>query len=206
MLSIKRNMIAIALGLALASPLAIAQSTNATAKGNSSKPTPAAQASTTATDAVSARTTARESRASTAASTSTNMSDEAKSPPGKGNWWQDADTDGDGKISTAESAANAGLQSRFSTIDANHDGYVTNEEYRKFYTSTASQGETHATAHSAVVTRDLWSKLDVNADGKISVTESAANAGVSASFAVMDSNGDGLVTQAEYTAYAKAHR
>lgn len=198
MLSVNRTIIAIALATALAAPVAIADPDNATAKGNS------ADATASASDAVSKRTTDRESRTNTVAST--NMSEEAKSPPGKGNWWSDADTDGDGKISTAESAANAGLQSRFTMIDGNHDGYVTNEEYRKFYASTASQGETHAAAHSAVVTRDLWNKLDVNSDGKISVTESAANVGVSASFAVMDSNGDGLITQAENTAYAKAHR
>ena len=206
MLSINQKIIALALATALGSPLALAQSSSAF----TNKPV---TANAPASDAISTRTTARESTghvatgANMAANTSTNtQATEAKDPPGKGNWWNDADTNGDGKISLEESAANAGLQSRFSVADTNHDGFVTNEEYRQLYTSNASQGEVHAAAHSAVVTRALWGQLDANSDAKISVAEAAANADVSASFSAMDGNGDGFVTRAEYTAYARAHK
>lgn len=128
----------------------------------------------------------------------------ASTSAGKGNWWQDADTDGDGKLSSTEANANAGLASRFAAIDANHDGFVTSDEYRVFYVANASQGEQHAAAHSAVVTRDVWVTLDVDADSRISLAEAARNADLSASFELMDSNNDGFVTQAEYSDYIKA--
>ena len=202
MLSINQKIIALALATALGSPLALAQSSSAF----TSKPV---TANAPASDAISTRTTAREStgHVATGANMAANtQATEAKYPPGKDHWWNDADSNGDGKISLEESAANAGLQSRFTVADTNHDGFVTNEEYRQFYTSNASQGEVHAAAHSAVVTRALWGQLDANSDAKISVAEAAANADVSASFSAMDGNGDGFVTQAEYTAYARAHK
>src|SRR6185503_9332036 len=124
----------------------------------------------------------------------------------KGNWWTDADTNGDGKISTAEATANAGLSSRFGIVDTNKDGFVTTEEYRTFYTGTASQGETHAAAHSSVVTRDVWTRLDADTNGKISAKEAAADTNISGSFALMDADHDGFVTQEEYVTYKKAHK
>lgn len=126
--------------------------------------------------------------------------------PGSGNWWQNADSDGDGKLSATEANANAGLSSRFATIDVNKDGFVTSDEYRTFYTNNASQGELNAAAHSAVVTRDVWVRLDVDADSRISLAEAASNTRLIASFATMDSNSDGFVTQTEYTAYTKDTR
>lgn len=191
-------------------------------------PTLPTQASPTASDAISDRTAAAEDRkdstdTTTTTTTTTDASKNAGSTtlrntasaaqdsmsasnPGKGNWWKDADTDGDGKLSAAEANANAGLSSRFATIDTDKDGFVTTEEYRTFYTANASQGEQHAAAHSAVVTRDVWVKLDADADSRISLAEAAANPDLSASFSTMDSNSDGFVTQAEYQAYAKAHK
>lgn len=129
----------------------------------------------------------------------------AETNPGNGNWWQNADTNGDGRLSATEANANAGLASRFATIDANQDGFVSSAEYRVFYTANASQGEQHAAAHSAVLTRDVWVQLDADADSRISLVEAASNTGLTESFATMDSNSDGFVTQAEYTTYAKAH-
>lgn len=179
------------------------------------------QSNPTASDAISDRTAAAESGdmdtdendtvdttanagsttlRNTAAAAQDSM---ASSNPGKGNWWKDADADGDGKLSLSEANANAGLSSRFATIDADGDGFVTTDEYRTFYTANASQGEQNAAAHSAVVTRDVWVKLDADADSRISLAESAANPELSAAFTAMDSNNDGFVTQAEYQAYAK---
>jgi EF hand len=189
-------------------------------------PTLPTQANPTASDAISERTDAAESgdiTDTTATSTTGNASANAggttlrgtaaaaqdsmaSSNPGKGNWWKDADTDGDGKLSSTEANANAGLSSRFATIDSDKDGFVTPEEYRTFYAANASQGEQNAAAHSAVVTRDVWVKLDADADSRISLAEAAANADLNASFSMMDSNSDGFVTQAEYQAYSKTHK
>ena len=188
-----QKMLAVALAAALATPIAFAANDPAKATG---------KATTAASDAVSARTAAREAgkMAAPPSVTGTVVKDP---PPGKGNWFADADIDGDGKLSAAEAKANAGVDTRFGTIDANADGYVTVEEYREFFTSSKSQGEVHAQAHSAVVTRDVWLKMDSNDDGKLSSSEVSGNATISGSFAAMDSNGDGFVTQAEYRAYAK---
>ena len=236
MKSLNRNLIALALGAVLVSPAAFAQQdkgskdTTATGAGQATaesvrtgdrpaSPTLPTQASQTAQDAVSDKTAAAESGDPAKTDTTTNagsttLRDTAaaaqqsmgSSNPGKGNWWKDADTDGDGKLSTTEANANAGLSSRFATIDADKDGFVTSEEYRTFYTANASQGAENAAPHSAVVTRDVWVKLDADADSRISLAEAAANTGLSASFATMDSNSDGFVTQAEYQAYAKTQK
>jgi EF hand len=124
---------------------------------------------------------------------------------GKGNWWQAADINGDGKLSTTEANANAGLASRFATIDANKDGFVTSVEYRVFYAANANQGEQHAAARSAMVTREVWVKLDADADSRVSLAEAAGNTELTASFAMVDSNSDGFATQDEYTAYTRAN-
>ena len=205
MQSINRSLLALALCAACAAP-AFAGDKDPASK--TSKPTPT---QTKASDAVSARATQREagrmmeSPVQTTTGTSVKNTSSATTNPGKGNWWAEADIDGDGQLSIAEAKSQAGLDARFSTVDANADGFVTSDEYRKFYTSEQSQGERHAAGHSAVVTRDVWTKLDANDDGKLSATEVTSNTTVSGAFKVMDGNGDGFVTQAEYTAYAKAH-
>lgn len=199
-----QQLLAVALAAAFAAPLAFAAS-DPPAKAKVSASTAASTktpTNSTASDAVSARATTREAgRAAASVQASTDAT--RNPPPGKGNWFADADVDGDGKLSATEAKANAGVDTRFGTIDANADGYVTTDEYRDFYTSEKSQGETHAQAHSAVVTRDVWMKLDANSDGKLSSSEVTSNTTISGAFSAMDSNGDGFVTQAEYRAYAK---
>jgi hypothetical protein len=69
-----------------------------------------------------------------------NMKDEAQYPPGKGNWWKTADANGDGLITSTEAAGNPFLSANFAAIDSNGDGLVSQEEYRTYYTNTASQG------------------------------------------------------------------
>jgi hypothetical protein len=46
--------------------------------------------------------------------------------------WDDLDTDKDGAISKAESAANPGLSQIFSQADSDGDGKLTQEEYKAF--------------------------------------------------------------------------
>jgi hypothetical protein len=46
--------------------------------------------------------------------------------------WNDLDTDKDGAISKAESAANPGLSQIFSQADGDADGKLTQEEYKAF--------------------------------------------------------------------------
>lgn len=209
--STKRSLIGLAMAAALASTGVSAAGTDAASKANAQARTTPTQGNTRASDAVSEKTTQRESSPVTpTASMSSNAAAEttgsSSTAPGKGNWWTDADSDGDGKLSSTEATANAGLNASFSTIDADKDGFVTMDEYRSFYAKSAGKGEQHAAAHSAVVTRDVWVKLDANADSRISTAEAAANVGFQTSFATMDSNSDGFVTQAEYRAHAKAQK
>jgi hypothetical protein len=203
MQAINRSLLAIALCALFAAPAFAGDNPPAKAKK------PAATETAKASDAVSARATQRESgrmaESPVKAGTTLGADSAATTNPGKGNWWADADIDGDGKLSAAEARAQAGLDARFSSVDADADGYVSSDEYRKYYTSEASQGEQHAAAHSAVVTRDVWTRLDDNADGKLSIGEVKSDTSISGAFSGMDANGDGFVTQAEYSAYAKAH-
>jgi Ca2+-binding EF-hand superfamily protein len=66
-----------------------------------------------------------------------------------------------------------------------------------------SQGAEHAAAHSSVVQRDLWTRLDTNADGKISTSEGETDAAFNADFSAMDTDDDGFVSDAEYRTAAK---
>ncbi|KQY49884.1 hypothetical protein [Lysobacter sp. Root494] len=66
-----------------------------------------------------------------------------------------------------------------------------------------SQGAEHAAAHSSVVQRDLWTRLDVNGDGKISTSEGDADAAFSTDFSAMDTDDDGFVSDAEYRTAAR---
>ena len=208
MQAINRSLLALALcGIAAAPAFAQLKLSTPAMPVTPTVSAPPAKPVTQASDAVSTRATARESGRvmESPVKAGTTVDTKARANPGKGNWWADADIDGDGQLSAAEAKAQAGLDARFSSVDVNGDGYVTSEEYRNFFTGEKSQGELHAAANSAVVTRDVWGKLDANSDGKLSSSEVSSNSTVSGAFPAMDSNGDGFVTQAEYRSYAQAH-
>ena len=135
----------------------------------------------------------------TASSASTGSA--AQTNPGKGNWWDDADGDNDGRISRAEASANAGLDSRFASVDTDGDGFVTRDEYMAYYKANAAQGAEHAAAHSAVVATDLWRRFDANGDGRLSAMEIELDARLKADFGAIDADDDGFVSDAEYRAY-----
>ena len=60
-----------------------------------------------------------------------------------------------------------------------------------------------ATTARAVASGDAFSSLDTDKDGRVSSIEADADAGFSASFASMDANADGFVTQDEHRAQSK---
>lgn len=59
-----------------------------------------------------------------------------------------------------------------------------------------------AAVHSKVALRDAWARLDVDADGRVSLEEADADAGLFDAFARIDADGDGFVSDAEYRAHA----
>ena len=118
--------------------------------------------------------------------------------------WNRLDADADGRISATEADADTTFDGDFASIDVNADGFVSQDEYRTHAKADVSQGAESAAPHSAVVQRDTWTRLDADADGRISADEADADAGFDAGFAAMDSNGDGFVTDAEFRAHAKA--
>ncbi len=100
-----------------------------------------------------------------------------------------ADTDKDGRISAAESAA---MESRhFQEMDADHDGFVTPDEAKASFAQHMDPAKPrhHGDAHM------FFDQADADKDGKVSAAEAAANQ--QRRFQQMDASGDGYVTQAE---------
>jgi hypothetical protein len=107
----------IALGVALAMPMAFAQ--DPTSSTTQAPPTTDAETTTTqdyAQDATAEAPQAQQGQVT----------------------WADLDTDGDGKLSQAEAAGLEGLAQVFSEVDADGDGFITPEEYRDFVNRQAA--------------------------------------------------------------------
>ena len=66
-----------------------------------------------------------------------------------------------------------------------------------------SQGAAHAAAHSSVVQRDVWARLDADGNGQISAIEADADTTFDGDFAAMDSDANGFVSDTEYRTFAK---
>ena len=64
------------------------------------------------------------------------------------------------------------------------------------------RGEARAAAHSEVAVRDAWARLDVDADGRVSLEEADADDMFLDAFTRIDADGDGFVSDAEYRAHA----
>ena len=66
----------------------------------------------------------------------------------------------------------------------------------------ASMGAEQSADHSDVAQRARWTELDVNGDGRIDAQEAAVDMDFNANFEMMDADGDGFVTDAEYRTHA----
>ena len=109
-----------------------------------------------------------------------------------------ADTNGDGMISRAESAALPRIAQHFDQIDANRDGQVTKDELRAFH-------QQHHGDHRGDRKGGL-KRADTDGDGRISKAEAQANAPrLFEHFDAIDANRDGFVTREEMKAARKAH-
>ena len=120
--------------------------------------------------------------------------------------WIKLDADHNGSISATEASVDTGFNGNFFAMDSNGDGMVSTDEYNAYAKASMNTGGEHANAGSQAATKLTWSALDTDKDGKLSATEAEAYAGIKANFAGMDSNSDGFITQDEYRAYAKANR
>ncbi|HSM11354.1 MAG TPA: hypothetical protein VK827_07275 [Lysobacter sp.] len=223
-----RNMLAAALATALLSPLAWAQSDNAA--GNAAAqaqqvPRPASPppvAPRLPVDAADQVTTATDQQRLEEPMTShppqqSQASERAaeQSAVAQRDVWSELDVDSDGRISATEAGADAEFNAHFSMMDSNGDGFLSADEYRAQKRMVQgddmppappaqSQGAQNAAAHSSVVQREAWSRLDTDGDGRISSVEASMDPEFSTHLSTMDADDDGFVTDAEYRAFAQA--
>lgn len=101
------------------------------------------------------------------------------------------DGNGDGKVSLAE--FQAGHAAQLGRLDGNQNGTVTIAEVDAFFAGHAGQGNANARLAQARLTG--IKAADSNGDGVVSAAE-FATAG-NAEFQSVDSNGDGFITAAE---------
>jgi len=222
-----RNMLAAALATALLSPLAWAQSDNAA--GNAAAqaqqvprpaspppvtprlPVDAADQVTTATDQQRLEEpmtshTPQQSQASERAA--------GQSAVAQRDVWSELDVDSDGRISATEAGADAEFNAHFSMMDSDGDGFLSADEYRAQKRMVQgddmppappapSQGAQNAAAHSSIVQREAWSRLDTDGDGRISSVEASMDPEFSTHLDTMDADDDGFVTDVEYRAFAQ---
>lgn len=224
-----RTLLSLALGAVLASPAAFAQLVNGNAGARIGAgataaipdPVPAVRSATERVKQTTRETARQADR--TASDTTARAKGEARTeariPPlqaqGAANaaahasvvqrdLWGRLDTNRDGRISAVEADADAGFDARFDAMDGNDDGFIAAAEYTAYAKANLSTSAEHAARHAMPVVNQLWGRLDVNADGRISASEADVDAGFDGMFGAMDTNGDGFVTEAEYRAHAKA--
>jgi Ca2+-binding EF-hand superfamily protein len=131
------------------------------------------------------------------------------------------DQDANGKLTLAELSAGRHrqfAQKRFDKFDANHDGVVTQGEYlaaaTAMYRQFDAQGNGKVTAREiaaspqaqervARATQRMLKHLDTNADGVVSQAEYLAAA--QKRFSRIDKNGDGFIDSDELPAHRWAH-
>lgn len=104
------------------------------------------------------------------------------------------DTDGDGRISRAEAAAQPKVAARFDQIDGNRDGYLVRSELR--VSAERHRGESMARHRERFDAK--FAKADSNGDGKLSRSEvEAGMPSMAKTFAFHDEDRDGFLTRAD---------
>jgi Ca2+-binding EF-hand superfamily protein len=104
------------------------------------------------------------------------------------------DTDGDGRISRGEAAAQPEFAERFAQIDRNRDGYLVRSEV---HASAAQRRAEFMTRHRAK-SDARFTAADLNRDGKLSRVEvEAAMPRLARAFAFLDEDRDGFLTRAD---------
>ncbi|QWP76174.1 hypothetical protein J5226_21710 [Lysobacter sp. K5869] len=104
------------------------------------------------------------------------------------------DTDGDGRISSAEAAKSPRLAQNFAQIDANKDGYLVRGELRAYFQRERPKWE----AERAKRFDAKFAEADLNHDGKLSKIEVQEKMPrLAEQFAFLDENRDGFLSKDE---------
>ncbi|QHS59769.1 EF-hand domain-containing protein [Chitinophaga agri] len=120
-------------------------------------------------------------------------------------WFQQLDTDKDGKISKTEAAkqdtGRFQLKDKFALIDADKDAYLTKEELMAY---GRKNGRGH---HPGGQRGDFFKKSDTDGDGKISKAEAdkmdKGRFNLKEKFTAIDTNNDSYLTKEELMAFGK---
>jgi Ca2+-binding EF-hand superfamily protein len=118
--------------------------------------------------------------------------------PGK-RFWKEADSNGDGTISSEEMVAAVSV--RFKEADADGNGMVTRAELLEAVEKRA-EGRRMA-RHAGMFADRLVLRLDIDDDGKVTLTEVENRA--RKHFALADFNDDGKIERAELKRIAPRH-
>ena len=104
------------------------------------------------------------------------------------------DTDGDGRISRAETAAKPDFAARFAQMDSNRDGFLVRSELQ----ASAEKHRGERMAKHREMFDAKFAKADINGDGKLSRVEvEAGMPHLTKAFAFHDDNRDGFLGRAE---------
>lgn len=104
------------------------------------------------------------------------------------------DTDGDGRISRVEAAAQPKFAAHFDQVDGNRDGHVVRSELRASAEKRRAEGIARRRAHFEA----KFTAADSNRDGKLSRAEvEAGMPHLAKAFAFHDEDRDGFLTRAD---------
>lgn len=113
---------------------------------------------------------------------------------GKGNLFERADRNGDGKVTQAEAAELEAT--RFTKTDANSDGFLTKEEMRGAFKAHHGDPKAHG--------EERFAKKDKNSDGKLTADEVPRMP--QEFFTKVDADKDGALTKAEFEQFFQAKK